>query len=59
MYLKIKNHKNLLFFVGVLKVTDKKAGSAPGSGFVSHQRGSEDPDLHPDPYQNVTDPEHW
>jgi hypothetical protein len=21
--------------------------------------GSEDPDPHPDPYQNVTDPEHW
>ncbi len=27
------------------------------SGSVSQRYGSEDPD--PDPYQNVTDPEHW
>jgi hypothetical protein len=42
-----------LYFVGVLKVTDKRAGSR--SGFVSQRYGSVDPD--PDPYQNVTDPE--
>jgi hypothetical protein len=26
---------------------------------VSQRFGSGDPDPHPDPYQNVTDPEHW
>jgi hypothetical protein len=26
---------------------------------VSQRYGSEDPDSHPDPYQNVTDPQHW
>jgi hypothetical protein len=34
----------------------KRAGS--GSGSVSQRNGSEDPDPHLDPYQNVTDPEH-
>jgi hypothetical protein len=33
------------------------SGSASGS--VSQRYGSEDPDPHPDPYQNVTDPQHW
>ncbi len=39
----------------------KKAGSGAGfaSGSVSQRYGSEDPNPHPDPYQNVTDPEHW
>jgi hypothetical protein len=32
--------------------------SGYGSGSVSHRYGSEDTDLHPDPYQNVTDPQH-
>ncbi len=45
----IKN-KNKIFFVGVLKVTDERAGS----GSVSQRYGSDDPD----PQQNVTDPEH-
>jgi hypothetical protein len=33
---------------------------APGSasGAVRQSYGSEDPDPHPDPYQNVTDPQH-
>jgi hypothetical protein len=26
---------------------------------ISQRYGSEDPHLHPDPYQNVTDPEEW
>jgi hypothetical protein len=30
-----------------------------GSGSVNQRYGSEDPDSHPDPYQYVTDPEHW
>ncbi len=29
------------------------------SGSVSQRYGSEDQDQHPDPYQNVTDPQHW
>jgi hypothetical protein len=32
-------------------------GSAFGS--VSQRYGSEDPDPLPDPYQDVTDPQHW
>ncbi len=51
--------KKKIFFVGILKVTDERtgSGSAFGSAFgsVSQRYGSEDPD----PYQNVTDPEHW
>ncbi len=27
--------------------------------YVSQRYGSKDPDPHPDPYKNVTDPEHW
>jgi hypothetical protein len=30
----------------------------PASESVSQSYGSEDPDQHPDPYQNVTDPQH-
>jgi hypothetical protein len=37
----------------------KRAGSGTGSGTVSQRFGSADPDAHPDPYQNVTDPEPW
>jgi hypothetical protein len=33
----------------------KIAGSGSGSGSISHRHGSADPD----PYQNVTDPQHW
>jgi hypothetical protein len=51
-----KLEKNL-FFVGILKVTDKKAGSGASAGSINQVNGSKDPDL--DPYQNVTDPEHW
>ncbi len=29
------------------------------SGSASQRHGSEDPEPHPDPYQNVTDPQHW
>ncbi len=42
--------KNFYFFVGLLKVNDKKAGS----GSTSQRHGSADPD----PHQNVMDPEH-
>jgi hypothetical protein len=44
-------------FVGVLKVTDEKSRIQNGSGFGSNSQryGSADPD----PYQHVTDPEHW
>ncbi len=44
-----KEKKN--FFVGILKVTDKKSRIRICQSDVQ----SEDPD----PYQNVTDPEHW
>ncbi len=33
--------------------------SGSGAGSVSERYGSDDPDPWPDPYQNVTDPEHW
>jgi hypothetical protein len=35
----------------------KIAGS--GSGSISQRHGSVDPDLDPDPPQNVMDPQHW
>jgi hypothetical protein len=41
-----------IFFCCVLNVTDEKAGSDSGS--VSQKYGS----VVPDPYQNVTDPQH-
>jgi hypothetical protein len=45
--------KNLLFF-GVLTVTEEKEQDPDPSGSVSQMYGYADPD----PYQNVTDPEH-
>jgi hypothetical protein len=57
------HHKKIrkIDFLCILKVTDD-LGTDPdpdpfvtGSGWI----GSEDPDTHTDPYQNVTDPEHW
>jgi hypothetical protein len=30
-----------------------------GSGSISLRHGSKDPDLDPDPHQNVMDPKHW
>ncbi len=45
----IKLKKNLFYF-GILEVIDERAGS----GSVNQVYGSKDPD----PYQNVTDPEH-
>ncbi len=45
-----KKIKKRLIFVGVLKVTDEKAGSE----FISQRYRSADPD----PYQNVSDQEH-
>jgi hypothetical protein len=44
--------KKIIYFVGILKVTDEK--SRIRAGLVSQRDGSEDSD----PYQNVTDPEH-
>jgi hypothetical protein len=55
MYLKKVKSKKMdkkVFYVDVLKVTDERAGS--GAGSDSKRYGSADPD----PYQNVTDPEH-
>ncbi len=50
-----------LLFVGILEVTDEKEQDpdtdAAGPGFVNQVCGSKDPN--PDPYQNVSDPEHW
>jgi len=48
------------YFVGILKSIDEKAGSRFGSGFESRS-GSVSPwyrSADPDPYQNVTDPQH-
>jgi hypothetical protein len=45
------------FFVGILKVTDEKRRIQIRIRIVSLRCGSENP--HPDPYQNVTDPEQW
>ncbi len=39
------------------KRVGSRAESGAGFGSVSHRCGYEDP--HPNPYQNVTDPEHW
>jgi hypothetical protein len=30
-----------------------------GSGSISQSHASADPDLDPDPHQNVMDPQHW
>ncbi len=49
-----------LFFVGILRSLTIRSDPAPDPHPDPGQRyGSEDPYLHPDPYQNVTDPEHW
>jgi hypothetical protein len=42
-----------IFFVGILKIPDEKSKIRIRS--ISSRYGSEDPD----PYKNVTDPEHW
>jgi hypothetical protein len=50
-----KTKKKRLFFVGILEVPEERAGS--GSAFVIQWYGFPGfPD--PDPYQNVTDPQH-
>jgi hypothetical protein len=48
----LKLTRKKIFFVGILKVFDEKSRITVGS--ASQRYGSEDPD----PYQNVTDPEH-
>ncbi len=55
--LKSNKQKTGKFFVvvGVLKVTDEKSRIRRRIGSVSQRNKSVDPD----PYQNVTDPEHW
>jgi hypothetical protein len=40
-------------FFGILSAADEKAGS--GAGSINQWYGSPDPD----PYQDVTDPQHW
>jgi hypothetical protein len=52
--IKIKREKKL-FFIGVLKITEKKTDS--GAASISQRYGSEDPGPHPDPYRNVSKPE--
>ncbi len=45
-----KKQKNLnLFFVGILKATEEKSSGVPGVRIRAEL----------DPYQNMTDPEHW
>jgi hypothetical protein len=44
--------KTVEFFFGILMVIDERAVS------ISQRYGYEDPHPRPDPYQNVTDPEH-
>ncbi len=50
MYLQVLN----LRFVDILTAAEKKAGAGSRSVPVSQWYGSTDPD----PYQNVTDPQH-
>ncbi len=45
-----KTNQKKLIFIGVLEATDEKSR-------INQVYGSKDPD--PDPYQNVTDPEHF
>jgi hypothetical protein len=44
------------FFVGIFKSLTKRAGSGAGSASGSLVKNT---DPQPDPYQNVTDPEHY
>jgi hypothetical protein len=52
----IKTKRKKYFLLASWRSLTKRAGSSSGS--VSHKYVSEDPDPHPDPYQNVMDPEH-
>ncbi len=54
-----KLFKKLVFCWHLGKVNDEKAGSGSASGSISQRHGSADPDLDPDPPQNVMDPQHW
>ncbi len=58
--LKRNKHKSLkkkiIFLLASWMSLTKSAGSGSASESVGQRYGSEDP--HPDPYQNVTDPEH-
>ncbi len=49
----IKTYRKNYFLLASWRVLTKRAGS--GAGSVSQRWGSEDP--HPDPYQDVTDPD--
>jgi len=56
MYLqKVISKNTRLFFVRALRSLTKRTGPRDGSGSVSQRYGYTDPD----PYQNVTDPNHW
>jgi hypothetical protein len=48
-----------LNFFGIFKVPIEFGTYGSAAGSVSQRYESEDPDPHPDPYQNVKDPEHW
>jgi hypothetical protein len=55
MYLKkVISRKNSFLLESLMSMT-KIAGSGAGFGSISHRHGSADPD----PYQNVTDLQHW
>ncbi len=57
--------KNLAFYCFVYSiwlftsVPDPDVLGPPGSGSVRQMYGSEDPDPHQEPYQNVPDPQNW
>ncbi len=49
---KTEKQKNKLFFVAALEVNDENS-RIPGSNSQRHESAD------PDPYQNVTNPQHW
>ncbi len=54
-YVQVKQIKKKTYFFASRKPLTKRAGSGAGAGSVNQVYGSKDPD----PYQNVTDSEHW
>jgi hypothetical protein len=55
----IKTFRQKKLFLLVSSGVRSGNGSASASRSVSHKYGFENPDPNLDPYQNVTDPEHW
>jgi hypothetical protein len=48
-----KKYKKIFFFAAL-----KSMKKGVGFGSISQRYGSGDPDVDPDPHQNVTDPQH-